>query len=153
VVNFFSLGNSTLHQTNRFQAEIWGILGSTLFMLINTFWTIEFFTPEQAPLIVILGYVGGRCIFWVITDLWADYRIFRWKGSSIKIRSLLAISISLPLIISLKRVGENYYLFSALAGLILFFGIFRLLGGVGKQTRNSVSKILGPKFRIILYFI
>lgn len=147
VANFFTLGNSTLHQTNRFLPELAGLAASAIFIVGNGLIAPRLLSQANWPLAVVLGYVIGRAIFWVITDLWVDARIFNWDGTAVKLRGLLAVAVALGGTLLMGNGEPIGQVVAAVVGLVLFWGVFRLLGGVGEETRGYVADLLGSKIK------
>lgn len=145
LANFFSLGHLTLRQMDRFAPILVGLAGTALFIAVNDIYSWRFFPDDHWPLAILLGYVLGRALYWIITDLWTDARIFHWEGTSIKLRGLLAVGLALlTTAIPLDTLNP---VIAAILGMVVFLGLFRLLGGVGKATRGNFARLLGPRFR------
>jgi len=153
VANFFTLGNSTLHQTNRFVPELAGLAASAVFIVGNGLVAPRLLSETDRPLAIVLGYVIGRAIFWLITDLWVDARIFKWDGAAVKLRGLLAVGVALG---GASLIGNGELIrqvAAAIAGLALFWGVFRLLGGVGRDTRGHITGLLSARLNWIARFL
>ncbi|MEO0129211.1 MAG: hypothetical protein ABIL02_03130 [candidate division WOR-3 bacterium] len=155
VANFFALGNSTLHQTNRFLPEILGLITSGLFIALNYFCILNIIEPTYYPLVILLGFVVGRAIFWVITDLWADCKIFHWQGFGVKLRGLFSITVVLAILVFINSNGYNASkrFLSALIGLLSYLFLFRVTGGVGQSTRKVIAGLLDRRLSWLSYVI
>ncbi len=90
VTNFFTLGNNALHQSNKFLPELIGLFFSATFILINGLIFPKYISPNNIPLLILLGFIIGRFLFWLFTDIWADYKLFKWSGSIVKIKGLIS---------------------------------------------------------------
>jgi O-antigen/teichoic acid export membrane protein len=153
VANFFTLGNSTLHQTNRFLPELIGLAASAIFIAGNGLVAPRLLSEADRPLAIVLGYVIGRAIFWLITDLWVDARIFKWDGAAIKLRGLLAVGVALGGALLVGNGKPTGQVVAAFAGLALFWSVFRLLGGVGRDTRGHITGLLSARLNSIARFL
>jgi hypothetical protein len=104
-------------------------------------------------LAVLLGYVGGRALFWFITDMWADGKMFQWEGSGIKFRGLLAVGVGLACVAIIGDSRPIGQALAAMVGVLSFLGVFRLLGGVGDVIRASIAGLLGSRLGFVARFI
>lgn len=155
IANFFTLGNNALHQTNRFLPEVIGLIVSGSFIIINDTIIIKLVVPQDAPLIILLGFVIARALFWLVTDIWADFKLFNWNGTMLKLKALFAVIITLIIIICFNKLnfGIPIQIAISLFGVVLFFFLFRTLGGVGEHIRIIVFSLLPKKYYFLTKLI
>ncbi len=150
--NCLCMGNSTLHQRGCFAPELWGIAGAVVFLSGGIVFCVSYLPEHDWAFGVLLVLVLGRIIFWSITDIWAETQVLKWQGSSIKLTALTAVMLSI--FVTRLIVGEDSSLVTSAIGcfvaLLFFWGIFRVLGGVGTRSREILATLLPARHRWVV---
>lgn len=155
IANFFTLGNNALHQTNRFLPELIGLIVSGGYIILNGTLIVKLVEPQVAPLIILLGFIIARALFWLLTDIWADFKLFNWNGTILKIKALIAAIITLIIIIYLNKLnfGLPLQIIISLIEAILFLLLFRIFGGVGENIRKTAVSLIPQKYSFLYKFL
>lgn len=155
--NFFSLGNAAIRQMERYGPILFGKILAVGAMLAGLLVAAPAVDRSLLPLVVILNYIGGRLVFWLVTDLWADWAVFEKRGLAIKLRGLAGLAAACALILALGKGGApasiSLGVTALLGGGVVFVGVFRVLGGVGTATREVIRGLLGRQLRWVGYLI
>lgn len=155
--NFFSMGNSTIRQVERYKPVIVGLCLSLIFIVVSNVIGVHRLPETLWPPLVVLTYVIGRAFFLITTDVWTDVVVFRWQGTGIKVRGFLALGLALLVAYwLLVPVTEQSFLGAMKAfvlSAIVFIMSFRFVGGVGTEVRKSLSNVIFPGFRWVVHII
>lgn len=151
VGSLFSLGNNTLQQIERYRPQIQGMILSIVISIVMV-WYLVNHTRLADGFVVLLSLVTARVLFWLYTDVMADYYVSRFVGSIVKLRMTLAVMV----IFVINGVIADYmphYIINALVGVLLLMAVFRLLGGIGKDNRELFQKYLDRRYWMLLKLI
>jgi O-antigen/teichoic acid export membrane protein len=145
VGNIFSLGNSTLQQLEQYKAQIFAMC--IALMVIITGVVYAFINDMDDMLFFVVLAVSGRLVFWVITDIYSDFKYFHWRGFSVKIKSLVSVMIILLGISMLQEVEFGVHAAMLLPiGVVGYLLLFRLVGGIGSESRNMIIKNIPGRY-------
>jgi hypothetical protein len=142
-VNVFALGNRTLQEGKRLPSQLVALSIATLAIAIGLVLVVRMSARELWPLGWLIVIIGGRGLFWLITDIWCDYKVFKWHGAGVKVRGLTALAAGLVVIYQWPGSQWQDFAVRSVAGFITFWLIFRALGGLGEPSRNLLSRQLG----------
>ncbi|MFH1481532.1 MAG: hypothetical protein ABIG67_09700 [Pseudomonadota bacterium] len=150
VFNFFSVGNATIRQTDRFTPVMIGYLLSIIAIAVCLVIGLSALPEPLWPPAVLVTCILGRAVFWLTTDLWTDAVLFQWQGTIVKARGLLAIVIALSAAFLLARTWEGHQILTGIlaccSSTALFLLLFRLMGGIGEEGRQFLLSIIGPRY-------
>ena len=136
----------------KYKIQIVGLLLAVLSIIIGVIF-LGIVKPDAGMGFLVYTMVGSRIIFWVFTDVLTDKMEFNWNGSVIKLRGLLALG---SLMILLSFNSDMNLLVGSLTivpSMLFFIFVFRLIGGVGNETRNIISGLLDKRIRWVVNLI
>ena len=155
--NIFSMGNSTIRQVQKFSPVIIGLCFSIIFIVCCNISIVSYLDEKSWPPFIVLTYVIGKGLFLVITDLWTDFTVFKWRGSIIKIRGIMSLGIAIILanlmigIVNTQSLFININIF--IVTLLIFILIFKIFGGLGKEVLSSINNVVSDKTKWFLKYL
>jgi O-antigen/teichoic acid export membrane protein len=151
--NVFSLGNTTLQQAENFRPQALGMALAVAAMAIGLIVLGATAVPVEPAMAALLLIVLGRTVFWAITDLWADQKIFAWSYTRTKVKGVAAGAVLCAATLVIPPGGLLAGLAAAGAGVLAFLALFRAAGGVGPDVRALLRSILPARLRPVATLI
>lgn len=150
--NPFSLGNTTLMQRDCFRPVLVGLGISLLSIVAGTWLSLQWMSAELGFGLVLTA-LGSRVVFWLVTDLWCDGTVFKWEGSVVKLRAVLATVLAVGSMLVGQWNRPEYLVWGIpIAGLIWLVA-WRATGGLGSVLRAQLTGMLVPQLRpLVRYF-
>jgi len=145
-LNFFSMGNSTIRQVQKYVPVIVGLSLSLLFIILCNVIGVKVLPEALWPPLVVFVYVVGRGIFLLVTDLWTDSVVFQWRGTFVKVRGLVALGCSIFIAHGILHFNHStsfsYNVLSFILAVVIFLASMKLMGGVGEDVRKTFLNIM-----------
>jgi hypothetical protein len=149
MANVFCMGNSTLRQRGRHRVNVVSLGVALLSIAVGMLLSVKLMSTEQRPAALLLCIIGGRAVYWLLTDAWLDWSVFHWEGTGVKFRAIAAMGISLFVAYCVHEgsLAIPVRMLAATLAVLVFWVVFRATGGVGERTRELVGGIVQPRYR------